>query len=224
MKYLVVSATALEIKPLLTALNSIEPKDGDLLEGAFGKNSIHVLITGVGMMHMAYHLGIALERNDFDHVVLAGIAGAFDKELKLTEVVEVSTQQFADLGYPDKDRFVDVYDMELQDAHSEPYWNGKLLNPGPTGHKHPLLKKVTGVSVNCISSQQNAIDKIVLKYDPDVEVMEGIALHYACLKKKVEYSEIRAISNYVEVRNKYTWKIKESILALNNYLISWLSA
>ena len=37
--------------------------------------------------------------------------------------------------------------------------------------------------------------------------MEGAAFFYVCLKEKVNFFQIRAISNFVEKRNKKNWEI-----------------
>jgi len=222
MRYLIVSATKMEIEPLLSELTVKKIKEGKKVSASLGDHYIDIIITGIGMMQTAFHLGRILSKKTYDHVIQAGIGGAFDRDLKLASVVEVSSQQYADLGFPGPEKFNDVFDMGLQERDVLPYWHGKLLNRGQNLHHHKALKKVTGVSVNSISSKKKSIKAIIDKYDPDVEVMEGVALHYACLSIGVEYSEIRAISNYVEKRNKESWKIKEAVTELNRYLIDWL--
>ena len=218
MRYLVVSATSLEIAPLSRAWNLSNLREGVVQH----VGDLSVLVTGVGMMHTAFHLGRILETGSFDHVIQAGIAGAFHRELELAEVVEVISQQTADLGFPTQNGFNDIFDMGLISPDSEPYRNGRLSNISKQNDMHPGLPKVSGVSVNSISSDEGTISAIISKYQPDVEVMEGVALHYACLKKGLEYSEIRAVSNYVEPRNKSEWKIEEAVGALNTYLMDWL--
>ena len=48
--------------------------------------------------------------------------------------------------------------------------------------------------------------------------MEGAAFAHACTLSGVKYLQIRALSNYVEPRNKLNWKIDQSIINLNNVL------
>jgi futalosine hydrolase len=40
-----------------------------------------------------------------------------------------------------------------------------------------------------------------------------------CLTEKIPFAELRAISNYVEPRNRDNWKMKEAIENLNTILI-----
>jgi len=53
--------------------------------------------------------------------------------------------------------------------------------------------------------------------------MEGAAFHYACLKEKVPYAEIRSISNYVEKRDRSKWNIPLAIKNLNDFFIVLLN-
>jgi len=41
---------------------------------------------------------------------------------------------------------------------------------------------------------------------------------YACELMKVQYAQVRAISNFVEPRNKEAWKLKKAIKNLNEVL------
>ncbi len=48
--------------------------------------------------------------------------------------------------------------------------------------------------------------------------MEGAAFFYACLMTQAPFLQIRAISNYVEPRNKDNWNIPLAIDRLNEVL------
>ena len=49
--------------------------------------------------------------------------------------------------------------------------------------------------------------------------MEGAAFHYVCLQQKINFLQIRGISNMVGERDKTKWKIKKAIENLNNELL-----
>jgi len=57
-------------------------------------------------------------------------------------------------------------------------------------------------------------------FSPDVESMEGAAFHYVCLLEKINFLQLRAISNRVGERDKSKWKLKESIENLNKELLN----
>ena len=50
---------------------------------------------------------------------------------------------------------------------------------------------------------------------PQVESMEGAAFMSACLMHKVQFAQIRAVSNIVERRNREAWKMAEAIRNLS---------
>ena len=65
-----------------------------------------------------------------------------------------------------------------------------------------------------------SIKAILQKYkDVQIETMEGAAFFQACLTEGVAFSEIRAISNFVEARNRENWMINEAIERLNQFII-----
>jgi futalosine hydrolase len=57
------------------------------------------------------------------------------------------------------------------------------------------------------------------KYQADTENMEGLAFYYVLKMVNKPGIEIRAVSNYVEKRNKENWDLKGSVTNLNAYLI-----
>ena len=67
------------------------------------------------------------------------------------------------------------------------------------------LKEVSELSLE--------IQKIIERLNPQIESMEGAAFFYVCQQKKQQCIQLRAISNYVEKRNRKSWKVD---LALNN--------
>jgi futalosine hydrolase len=58
--------------------------------------------------------------------------------------------------------------------------------------------------------------KLVNKYDPDIETMEGAAFFYICARECIPFISVRAISNMVERRDRKKWNIP---LAIDNLAI-----
>ena len=52
--------------------------------------------------------------------------------------------------------------------------------------------------------------------------MEGAALFYVCLHEQIPFLEIRAISNYVELRDPTKWDIPLAIENLTDELFRFL--
>lgn len=214
MKLLVVAATFPEIQPLLLSLGQSEAKEFSAKTIPYRQSSIDILIPGVGLMHTAYFMGKAFANNTYDLALQFGIAGSFKKEIALGTTVNVVEEVVADFGAEDKENFLDAAELHLLPPDQFPYHAGKLRNITPDStYGASALKGVKGISVNKVHGYQHSIDKIVQKYDPDIESMEGAAFFYACLMERVPCLQIRAISNYIEDRNKDLWDMP---LAINN--------
>ena len=97
MKILIVSATQLEILPLLKTLPEHFEKVNDTVYKK-DEHEIKILITGVGLMHTAFALGYLFASYRPDLAINAGLAGAFDKNIRIGDVVNVVAELQADLG------------------------------------------------------------------------------------------------------------------------------
>ena len=52
-----------------------------------------------------------------------------------------------------------------------------------------------------------------------IESMEGFPFFYVSLMKNIPFISLRAISNYVEPRNKENWQINAAVQNLNEVLV-----
>lgn len=216
-KILLAAATRAEIGPFIEFLQSHYKAKGD----SFFQNKnyhIRILITGVGMMQTAFAMASELATQQYDAALQVGIAGAFDTQIQLGEVVAVESECYGDLGAEDKEDFIDIVDLGLINPNEFPYTNGRIVNDKPLFLGTPI-SLYSSLSVNTVSGNQTTIDARSKKYNCALETMEGIAFHYACKQAKIPFLQIRAISNYVTPRNKAEWKIPLAIQNLNQYLI-----
>jgi len=218
MKILVTAATTLEIQPFLQYLDQHIPA----LKAA--NCQIDILIAGIGMMHTAFNLGRHLLVNKPDIAIQAGIGGAFQHNRELGQVVLVKREFLADLGAEDNDQFKDLFDIGLWQPSQAPFTGNSLVNTFAGLPEVPPLPTATGVTVNLVSGSEPTIQKLVSKYAPDVESMEGAAFHYACLLEEIPFLQLRSISNYVEIRDKSKWKIPLAVKTLNEELIKTLKS
>jgi len=60
------------------------------------------------------------------------------------------------------------------------------------------------------------------RIQPQLESMEGAAFFYACTQAGVPCLQIRAVSNYVEKRNRDAWQIGLAIKNLNSFAAEFL--
>lgn len=202
MQILLVSATELEIMPFLQQ-----------------KPAFHHLITGVGSPAAIYHIAKRVQQLDYDLVIQAGIAGTFQSAISLGDVVIVKEDVFADIGISEKNNFYTIFETGFADENDLPFKNGWLENNGILAEE-VFLKKVKSVTINTVTDNKDQINSLISKYDPQIETMEGAALHYVCLQENIPFLQLRSISNDVGERDKTKWKMKESIENLNSTLIT----
>lgn len=216
MKLLIVAATPFEILPLEQHLKNTFVPHGKA-QFQYGRLNVTLLVTGVGLTATAFALGQTLATQRFDLIINAGICGAFDRSLAIGEVVQVVSEVFGDMGAEESDgSFTDAFGIGLLGLDQPPFKNGVLLNEG--GSAYDFLPKVAGVSVNKVHGAEPGIAALQQRLDVQVESMEGAAFFYACLMTQTPFLQIRAISNYVEPRNKDNWNIPLAIDRLNEVL------
>jgi|SRR5579871_597634 len=207
---------------LIVAATQTEIKSSDLFINKIINNKIDTLITGIGGVATTYALTDYLNGNKVDIIIQAGIAGCFTKNI-LGEVFAVKTETFADLGVWENKKFNSVFDLNLEHKNNFPFKRGLLQNPNKKLLALSHVKKVSGISVNEITTDKKRIDWLKQNLSPFVESMEGAAFHYVCLQKQIPFIQLRAISNFVGQRNKAKWKIKEAVTNLNEKLIALLN-
>ena len=216
MNILVVSATEFEVKPLLGFLGIALPAVG--INNAnidFEDKYIQVLITGIGMVNTAFMVG-RHSINHYDLVINAGVCGAFDKKLELGQIVNITEDILSEMGAEDGDDFLTYNQMNLP---------GEYIYSARNKDSYlmvDLLKKVKAITVNTVHGNEANIEKVKQLYNPDVESMEGAAFFAACSGIQGNHVQIRAISNYVEKRNKENWKMPLAIKNLNDFLITFI--
>ena len=216
MKILVVAATRNEIEPLIESLDQVMSISENEISGIFMRHTIDVLITGVGMSSTAYFIGIQLSKG-YDLFINAGLAGTFDEEIDLSDVVVVKSDFFAELGAEDADEFISFDAMNLPGYYSfaELYFENYLSD----------FKFVHACTVNKVHGNRNSITSFKKRFPfVQIESMEGASCAMASRITQIPFIQIRSISNRVEERNKSNWKIKPAIENLNWQLIKLLTA
>jgi len=200
MNVLIVAATEMEIAPFLKENNKTD-----------------ILITGVGIPATVFHLTKKLIEKKYDFVIQAGIGGTFTDSLNLGEVVLIKKDTFADLGINEKGNFKTLFEIRFLDDNDFPYTEGWLVN-------NSLLKKnnlpiVNAITINKITDDHLQIKNIQQKFSAQIESMEGAAFHYVCLQQKINFLQIRSISNVVGERDKTKWQMKTAVENLNKELL-----
>jgi futalosine hydrolase len=179
------------------------------------KFEISLLITGVGSVSTAWVMKqwIALNGKP-DLAINGGIAGSYNDEIVLGDVVMPVSDCFADAGIEDGDNFFTLSEAGLMSADEFPYKDGFLYADSRYSDKMKgILRPVRAVTVNTATGSELSMGKLLKKFNPDIETMEGATFFYICCRENISFLALRAISNRVEQRNKDNWNIA---LALNN--------
>ena len=220
MNILIVSATYMEIAPLVARLKFVSENDQRMKFYSSGTHQVDVLITGVGMVATAAWTAKTLSNKKYDAALNFGVCGSFDKSLEIGKVVHVLTDRFADLGAEDDDKFLSVHDLNLLGENEFPFMWGQLVNQTVPNYERILnLTGVNAISVNTVHGNDESIAKTVKRLNPHVESMEGAAFFYACMIEKIPCAQIRSVSNFIEKRNRDNWNIALAIKNLNETAI-----
>jgi len=200
MRILLVSATAFEIAPIMGAGYDVD-----------------TLITGVGCPSAIYQLSLRLQQSSYDCVVQMGIAGGFSHQFAPGELCVVTADAFGDLGIRENGRLKPLSQSGLSDPDQFPFTGGWLLNDHPIINGLPF-RQVKSITVNTVTDDFSSIRLLREAFQPDLETMEGAALHYVCLQQRVPFLQVRAISNLVGVRDKSQWHMEASV---RNLALAW---
>ncbi|MBC8047003.1 MAG: futalosine hydrolase [Fimbriimonadaceae bacterium] len=226
MKLLFVVATRKEISGIL----KLFPQNKTLLydkQELFSVNSeninINILVTGAGMMKTIYQLTKHLLKIKYDLILNFGICGAFDRTLRIGEVIQIKSDLFSDLGAEDGEVFKTIFEIGLLNENTLPFKNGKIHFDAEVNL--PCLsniKKVEAITVNTVHGNDTTIKNVVEKFHAQVESMEGAAFGYVCKMENIPCLQIRSISNYMEKRNKENWNISLAVANLEIFIKQFL--
>ncbi len=181
----------------------------------FQNHKLNVLVTGVGGISTAWSMKQWLGMNQLpDLAINAGIAGSFSRILCKGDVVMPVSDCFADLGIEIEGKFHTLDEAGFSDRNANPFKDGLiLLNNKYLEKISHLCPAVKAVTVNTATGSPISIERIINKFNPDIETMESATFFYICTREKIPFLALRAISNYVEPGRRSSWEIP---LALYN--------
>lgn len=213
MKILVVTATAFENR-----LNTL----GDLRIGEPVKvfesfiHHVDLLIAGVGAVPTTFAL--TKNANDYDLIINAGIAGSYTSKFSVGEVVCVNEDTFGDYGIDNKGTFKPL--SELNFVGNTLYSTNQFMNNTwvETYNKNINMPLAKGLTLSTTSGSKDSIDNIKKIWNADIETMEGASVFYVCNQLNKPFICFRAISNFVEPRDKTKWETSKAIENLDKAL------
>ncbi|MCJ7447532.1 MAG: futalosine hydrolase [Bacteroidales bacterium] len=216
LKILLVTATSAEADALKNIPEIRIFPDGFL----FGRHEIRLLVSGVGSISTAWAMTKWLSANPKpDLAINAGIAGSYREDIIKGEVVIPVSDCFADAGIEAGNDFITLAEAGLESPDKFPFKRGIII----ADNKYITLavshlKPVRAITVNTATGSAATIEKLIRKFNPDIETMEGATFFYICTGERIPFLAIRAISNKVEPRDKSKWDIPLAISNLSEKL------
>jgi len=224
MLLLIVSATSLEIKPLLSVLSKGRVLQNHVTRYSYKHFQVDILITGVGMVPTAVFTSMALSKYNYDAVINAGICGSFSLDIPIGQVLNITTDCLPETGAEDGEHFLSIIDLKLLDQDEFPFSGGKLVNDSV--FESALINGLlitTGVTVNTVHGNAHNIKAFTQRHPVDIESMEGAAFMFSCKMLKARFIQIRSVSNYIEDRDISKWDIPMAVQNLNRFLLDLLN-
>jgi futalosine hydrolase len=216
-----VAASTSETKQLSDKLEFIKSISNNYICYKYGTLGIDILVTGVGSIFSTYYLTKALNENNYDLAINIGIAGSFDYFLEQGFVVNVIQDQFADLGVEENDNFYTLSEKELMNENIYPFRKEILKNQGSYDiDEIDSLIPVKAITVNRLIGSLDSIEKLKNKFKPEIMTTEGAAFFYVCLMENIPFLQLRAISNFVEIRKVENWNIPLALKNLTESIIN----
>ncbi|MFI5159292.1 MAG: futalosine hydrolase [Sphingobacteriales bacterium] len=221
MRILIVAATDFEIEKLIADLRfAVYDCDqgthsSSALKNAHNCSEVSTLVTGAGMVATSFALGKHLATNKYDLAINLGIAGSFDRSIALGEIIEITEDMLAELGAEDDEEFIAIDKL----GFGESSFKSTYALPAQFN-----MRKANAITVNTVHGNEDSIDKLGSRINAQIESMEGAAFFYACQQMGVPCMQIRAVSNYVEKRNRDAWQIGLAIKNLNTFALKLVSS
>lgn len=219
MKILFCSAEPDEIQCARQAFRVYESK----LEG---RVQADFLVTGIGSNATCYHLTKkiveAAERGSgYDLVIDIGIAGSYDLgRFPIGSTALVEREYVGDLGFMTQSGFQSLFDSKTLSANAFPFIDGALKMPELSKMPEPFqrafsdFKRGVGVTVQSVTGTVEAKERLIKKYAPHIESMEGAAFFYVCLNERVNCAELRSVSNEVGEDDTAKWSTPAALRSL----------
>ena len=215
MRVIISAATVAEWMPSFLNINALYTGESQRLKLQYHQS-------GIGMLAASFALTKLAIEDKPDLIIQVCIAGTFDTTQPLGTVVVINEETLGDLGVEEDGKWKDLFDLKLEKSSYHPFEKRKLPNQWLTKYNLLGLQEVSGITVNEISTNQEKIQKLMKKYNPTIESMEGAALHYVARETSIPFIQIRAISNYIGERDKSNWQMKLAIDNLNHTLIQYV--
>ena len=209
--HLIVAATEHEVQPLTKNAHRIN----DMYNLYNLWQNTCLLVGGVGQYSTIFHLMNCLQKTGTPQSIInIGICGSYTENHAPENIVQVENDVQGDQLVESPEDWSTWHKAGIVKERQSP------LTPSTPPWADALrLPKVSGLTTDFLTGKMSTIQKRKTFFKADVETMEGAAVFYVAERFNIPALQIRAVSNYVEQREKKHWKLNESISQLNKFVL-----
>lgn len=174
----------------------------------FSNNELNtdLLVTGIGIPATIFSMFANVNCGIYDLIINAGIAGSFNADIKTGDILNISSDSFADIVIKGENDVKPVFETIYNENFRNLINNGRIYNTSDYPAYFKNLLKASAITVN--------IPERIKGCNFDTESMEGAAFMLVCKHFKKNFIQIRGISNIIGKTEKKDWNFKDPI---NNY-------
>lgn len=210
LKHLIVVATGFEGRILIKNLGLVKQSE-IFLENR--ESNIKLLVCGVGVPSTVFELTKHLHGENYDLIINTGIAGAFKNTGKICDTFFVKTDFFGDIGYYDKNGFVNIFGSKFNNQYSHIFKENKIYSDSiPVFFNE--IPAVNSVSVNIPENIEQPVGV-------SLETMEGAAVMMCAKLFRTKCVQIRSVSNIIGETPKDKWEINNAIERYSNLITEY---
>ena len=167
MRVIITAATVAEWMPSFLELDPLYSGESQRLKVQFHQSGVGMLASAVSITRMVYE-------DKPDLIIQAGIAGCFDTNQALGNVVVIADELVGDMGVQEEGKWKDLFDLKLEKSNYHPYEKRKLPNPWLNTYNLMKLQEVSGITVNEITTEPERIRQLYKKYNPTTEAWKAL--------------------------------------------------
>ncbi len=216
MKIGIIGPTETEVNPFIDCLENVNITEHALLKfhsGFYKAIEVVVLYSGVCKVNSAIAAQILIDKFEISHLILSGVAGGIDKNLKIGDTVLGTS-----FGYHDVDKGIlteyhpwmkdqyfyptDEFDNHLASIINDKKYEGTIYKG----------KIVTGEAF--ISAEGR--NKIIKEHDPLCVDMETTSIAHVCYANKMPFFAIRTMTDTEEYCGNNTFEENLEMAALKS--------
>ncbi|GEL08310.1 futalosine hydrolase [Salisediminibacterium halotolerans] len=200
------------IKGNILIVTSVEAEKKAIEAGIGSNERVDVIAAGVGPVIAAVNTVKQLHKASYGAVINMGIAGGMPDQTAIGDAVIGTASCAADLGFESPDGFKPIDELGFATANvypDHPLFNRLSSRLGLAGdmtvHEGVILtlSTVTGTEETRTELQHRIPEG-------SAEAMEGFGIMTAAQEMRIPAVEVRAVSNYIGLRNKDEWRLQEA--------------